>query len=147
MDITVTAAYTDTVLEYCLRYSGSGKGGTAEVLSPPSVAGLVMEIREADGILICDGMRLDTGIRGGPGITPVGICPVLWKLWTEGYGTQCRFETREGTETLALQLEGDDGLLLESWFDRDTHLPIFCGVLQDGVQVLTCSFSDAALIP
>lgn len=145
--MTVTAFAPDAVLEYRLSYTGNGTHGRAEVLAPEALSGLVMEVREEDGLLLCGDLRLETGLRGGPGITPAGICPLLWQLWTEGYATQCRYETREGTETLALLLEGKDGILLEAWFSRGTGLPVFCGILQDGVQILTCGFSEAALIP
>ena len=145
MTVNITAFHESAVMEYTLRYTGNGTEGTAEVLSPDSVAGLLLEIREEDGTLICSGIRLDTGRSGAAGITPAGICPVLWNLFTEGYATQCRYETRDDTETLAVLLEGEDELFLEVWFDKETLLPVYCNVMENGVQALSCAFEEVAI--
>ena len=78
-------------------------------------------------------------------ITPAGIGPVLWQIWTEGYGTECRYETRDNTETLAVYIEGEDGIFLETWFHRETGLPLACNVMENGMQALFCSFSNVTL--
>jgi hypothetical protein len=145
MTFSVTAFYGESVMEYALQYSGNGTEGICRALSPKSVEGLLMEVREEDGTLICGGTRLDMGIAGASGITPAGIGPVLWRMWSEGYGTQCRFETRDGIETLAVTLDDGSGILLETWFSRETKLPLCCTVMQTGTEVLSCVFDEVTI--
>ncbi|MBQ4322012.1 MAG: hypothetical protein IJC35_07210 [Oscillospiraceae bacterium] len=145
MTVNVTAFHESAVMEYTLHYAGNGTEGTAEVLAPESVAGLLLEIREEDGTLICGDISLETGRNGAAGITPAGICPVLWSILTEGYAAQCRYETRDDAETLAVLLEGEEGLFLEVWFDKETLHPVYCTVMENGVQALSCTFEEVTI--
>ncbi len=145
MTMDVTFLGGGAVLEYTLRYTGNGDGGTADVLGPESVSGLQLEVTRKEGTLVYDGVRLSAGSAGGAGLTPAGIGPVLWELWSLGYRTQCRYEIREGTDTLAMHLEWDDEITADAWFHRETMLPIYTSICQNGAEILTCAISDTNL--
>ena len=126
---------------YGLRYDGGARGGTVTVLEPEALAGLVLSVRQEDGDLRYGTLTVETGRSGGAGITPAGIGPVLWELWSLGYATQCRRDRLDGRDALFCLLE-KRGVLAECWFDGETYAPLRCEFLENGVTVLTCAFTQ-----
>ena len=140
----VTADYGGTIFEFTLLYSGSIAGGRIEVLAPETVAGIQADVSFEDGVTLrYDGAELYTGALSPDGLSPVDCIPVMLRQWCSGYISAAGYDSVMGID--ALQVDFDiDGVLLRTWFDRETWIPVTAEFVNGNAVVITCVFRDVA---
>ena len=142
MTVDVTADYNGTIFTFTLLYTGNASGGQLEVLAPEEVAGTQAVVSFEDGITLqYDGAELYTGALSPDGLSPMDCIPVMLRQWCSGYAIATGFDRVTGTD--ALQTDFDmDGVLLRTWFDRETWLPITAEFVNGNAVVITCIFQN-----
>lgn len=139
---TLKADYGDKIYTFRLRYTGSADGGTIEVLSPDSLAGVKARIAQDGTSLEYDGAIIDTGTITSSGLTPIEAFPLMLSLWQNGYISACGFETYEGTDAVAADIDISDTAAHRVWIDAETLLPIHAELSENGRAVILCDFEN-----
>lgn len=142
--VNITADYGERIFEYKMKYSGNSDCGSIEVLQPESISGLVIEVLSSAGTtkLKYDGAELDTGELADTGLTPVDALPAMLSQWKRGYISDAAAEKLDGTDCILITYRISDTVLLKTWFDNATHLPIKSEISSDGYTVIYCDFEN-----
>jgi len=143
----VTADCGGSVFEYGMKYSGSAESGTITVVSPESIAGIVIKTDSASGVtkLVYDGVELMAGELDKDGLTAVSAIPAMLDRWKNGYVSEAVTELLDGAKYTALTYPISDETELTTWFDPDTLLPYRAEFSVSGRTVVFCSFQDVTI--
>ena len=142
MIANISADYIDRVFDYKVRYTQAGSSGEIELLSPESVSGLKAKIVDDDTYLSYDGAELATGPLDPDGLSPIGALPLMIRQWQTGhvYGSVC--ETVGNVSCVLITYSISDTVLLNTWFEIDSGLPITAEIISDSYSVIKCSFEN-----
>ena len=138
----ITASYENCVYDFKIKCAKEAGELEIEILKPESLAGITARLEEDGFTLSYDGVEMSTGKLTEEGLSPAGALPVLIEQWTEGYASGAVYETRGDREALALDTNITDTVKQRTWFDRETHLPIYSEISENGVVVVTCEFEN-----
>ena len=142
MTMDVTADYGDRVYEFKLRWTGNDTSGELEVLEPEIIRGLKAQLSPDGKRLVFDGAAFDTGGITENGMSPAEIAPLMIKAWKNGYVSECSRESIDGKNLVVMSTDISDTLILRTWFDSETSLPVKAELSEDGYTVITVVFGD-----
>lgn len=140
----ITADYGETVFKYKLKYRGSSDSGSIEILQPENISGLTAEVsRSLNSVkLSYDGIELDTGSLPETGLTPLDALPQMLSQWESGIFDDVFSEKLNGKDCILITCRISDTVLLKTWFDSITYLPVKADISSDGYTVINCDFEN-----
>lgn len=141
----VTADYGQRVYQYSLDITASEEETVLVLTQPDTVAGITARIMKETGWLEYDGLSVETGPLNDEGLTPVSAVPTLLEAARSGYMTSCMLEEESGL----LRVDCGDpekvpgqGMEMTLWFDRNSHELLRGEIMNDGIRVINCTFSQ-----
>lgn len=143
--VAVTADYGQRVYQYEMDITVTEEETVLSLSAPETVAGVTARIQGDEGLLEYDGIAVETGPLNGGGLTPVSAVPALLEAARSGYMTSCMLEEESGLLRVDCRdPEGTPGQGVETtlWFDAESHALTRGEILNDGVRVIDCTFSQ-----
>ena len=141
----VVADYGQRVCRYEMDVSVTEEETVLVLTGPETVAGITARIRGKEGLLEYDGLSVETGPLNQEGLTPVSAVPALLEATRSGYMTSCMLEEESGL----LRVDCGDpegvpgqGVEITMWFEQSSHTLIRGEIMNDGVRVIHCTFSQ-----
>jgi len=141
----VVADYGQRVCRYEMDVSVTEEETVLVLTGPETVAGITARIRGEEGLLEYDGLSVETGPLNQEGLTPVSAVPALLEATRSGYMTSCMLEEESGL----LRVDCGDpegvpgqGVEITLWFEQSSHTLIRGEIMNDGVRVIHCTFSQ-----
>jgi len=139
----LTADYGTHVHHFTLRFDSAAR--TLEVLAPPLIAGILIEVSEGGTTLRFDGAELDTGPLTADGLSPLAALPTILHQWTEGHILSAHYETFQGIATVVMTTAISDQTRHMTWFNTETGIPIKSEILAGGQLVITVTYEGSPL--
>ncbi len=141
----ITADYGDRLFEYVICCVGDGDTCELKVLEPESIAGLMAEVTDGGLEISYDGAELSAGALDGDGLEPAGAVPLMISMWQSGYISGAVYEKYSGSDTLKVTYRVTDGETLQTWFFKDSGMPMRAEILSSGRRVIACEFNGAKI--
>ena len=143
--VEVTADYGQRICQYGLEITESEEETVLVLTQPETVAGITARIRGEKGLLEYDGLSVETGPLNEEGLTPVSAVPALLEAARSGYMTSCMLEEDNGLLRVDCgnpeEVPGQ-GVEMTLWFERSSHALIRGEIMNDGIRVIDCTFSQ-----
>jgi hypothetical protein len=133
----IRADYGERVYDYKVSFEGLDNDGLITIIEPESVSGAAVRLSDEGTHLVYDNAEIYTGEILPDGLSPVDAVPTLINAWRSGLVTECVREKQGDTESVAALFRISDEVNLRTWFDGDSHLPIYAEIYFNGYTVLS----------
>lgn len=146
LSANLSADYGDRRYDYVLSYTGDGKSGEVNILSPEEVSGISAQIDKDKRVsLKCDGVLIDTGVLYGSGTTPVEALPLIVNAIREGYVAAVYHEQIDGCECFVAELDetpagSNEKTLYTLWFSTESNALLRAEIAINGFTVISAVF-------
>ena len=142
----VTADYGTSVYEYGVAISGDLTQGETTMTAPENIAGISFRWTDENGILVYDGVTLETGELSPDGLSPADAVPMILNALASGRQLSTGEQKLDGEDVLFLELanpkaEAEDNHVL-CWLTCSDGALRRAEVTGSGRTVVTLVFSD-----
>ena len=138
----ITANYGEKVYDYRIAFDLSSDGGTLEILEPEEISGVTAVVGRDGVTLSFDGAEVYSGEILPDGVSPVSAVPVMAGIWRTGLIIESVRESRNGTDCASVTFRVSDDVSFRTWFELETHLPLYAELIYNGYSAVTCSFDN-----
>ena len=145
--LSVELDHGDHTTAYKLEFTyASDNGYVIRITEPVSLAGLETKISGSALEITYEGVVFAPERLDGVTATPVKLLPATVESWKRGLADTIFYEKEDGKRLAILDIfaavEGDE-IMLRTWFDDETLLPVRSEAFYDGKRVMKCEFLNA----
>ena len=140
--MSLSANYGEKVYDYRISFDLSENGGTLEILEPEEISGVIATVSDGGATLSFDGAEVYSGEILPDGLSPLSAIPVITNAWRTGLVIESVKESIDGTGCASITFRISDDVSLRTWFEIETHLPLYAELVYNGYSVITCSFDN-----
>lgn len=142
-DAAVTLLSDEENLVYKLNYIKSNDGEQITVLEPDAIAGSQIPLTDGNVTIGEKGNMPVSGVGLDSGITPLNTIPSIISILINDVPSDTSSETLADYQCTVFTYEfkkNDASVIVRTWVDNKSIIPVKAQIFTDGVQTIDCSF-------